>query len=965
MLLNMANSSPPFNIFLLNIRSLRHKTAELQLYLNELQLKSSLNFDLIALTETWARNDESSMLQIEGFSLVIQERIGQRGGGVALYFKHGLKFETFTVTSNTFNSIRFKIFGDSGSQLTGLLIYRFPKSPRNTFYSELTSNLTELGENALVMGDVNIDLIKISDASEYINILTSFGFSSFMSEPTRVVTPYATCIDHVFYRQKQVQKGVSMFSCCAQPNGLSDHHTLIIRLEGLQQTAKSSPIDKKHYFKYTDWEALNSSLIAVDWEGLLSGKSVDCMFELFVDKLKTLQSKHTKDVRKVSGKHRRNPWASNQLVRYSKQKNDLYLLVKKFPGNLYLKTQYKMISKKVHTQILVDKKNYYGQLLDKAGLNSSKYWRLINNTMGRAKKGIDRVNIDGISYEVTQNESLVANTFNRHFSDVTRKLAADRIGFSNLGSVDGLYHTVQNHSPKSFFMFPITEAEILDSIKTISNKPSVGIDGIGVNLMKNCSHSLLRPLEILFNSSISQGIFPELLKTAVVVPIYKAGSNSEIKNYRPISILSVISKIFEYIIKNRIMAFLQNSNFFSDRQFGFLPGKSTDDALFSHITDITNGIERGNIAVALYLDISKAFDTVDHDILIDKLYSYGVRGLVLQWFSTYLRGRRQVVRVGNCISNPLIITSGVPQGSTLGPLLFLIYVNELLQLKISGRLYSFADDTSILFTAKSKTELVTKINTDLRIFSAWFWKHKLYANLEKTKIISYGHQHVNLYETLKLHSHPRCHEPCNCNFLNQATETKYLGLILDQKLKWEPHTVQLQNKIRKLNYLLYHASKLFTRSHLLRIYRAMYEPVLRYGVIHWGHSPKKFTMPIKTLQKFAIRIIAGIRKRDSTVKYFSEFGILNFDNILKLYSAKYAHRHFGTFGVMGASSAGLRDRGTLLFKPNWRKDSSRSQSAYSIPTVFNSLPQEIKEITFHKQFSKNVCKYLINQASNG
>lgn len=178
------------------------------------------------------------------------------------------------------------------------------------------------------------------------------------------------------------------------------------------------------------------------------------------------------------------------------------------------------------------------------------------------------------------------------------------------------------------------------------------------------------------------------------------------------------------------------------------------------------------------------------------------------------------------LSNPLKITSGVPQGSTLGPTLFLIYVNELLQLKLSGRIYSFADDTSILFSAKTENELLSKITTDLNIITNWFWHHKLYPNLDKTKLLLYGNQKNNLNQTIKLYTNPYCLKTCNCNYLTQVTQTKYLGLILDQKLNWEPHTLHLQKKLRKLNYLLYHTSKLFSRTHLLRVYRALYEPVL-------------------------------------------------------------------------------------------------------------------------------------------
>lgn len=440
------------------------------------------------------------------------------------------------------------------------------------------------------------------------------------------------------------------------------------------------------------------------------------------------------------------------MVRFSKQKNDLYRLLKKYPSNSHLKTQYKIISKKVHKQITKVKQNYFGKLLEDAGTNSRRYWRIINGAMGKGNKGIERIVVNSIAHDVAHNESLFANIFNRYFTEVTQLLSTERRGSSAPFNQDLSYSAIHNRNPGSFFIFPITPQEICDAIRAISNKNSVGTDGVEVGVLKNCIYTLVSPLEILFNASVSQGVFPEILKTAVIVPIYKAGAHTDITNYRPIAILSVLSKVLEYIIKNRIMTFLMNNSFFSERQFGFLPGRSTDDALLSHITDIVSHTERGSMAVALYLDITKAFDTVDHDILVERLYAYGIRGVILDWFASYLKGRYQVVRIGEGVSSPLKIVSGVPQGSTLGPLLFLIYVNELLQIKISGRIYSFADDTSVLFSAKSKSELLTKMKTDRQNYQL-FWKHKLYPNLGKTKIISYGYQKLDIKRLLKI-THP-------------------------------------------------------------------------------------------------------------------------------------------------------------------------------------------------------------------
>lgn len=958
----MSNVSAPFHILLLNVRSLRHKTSELQLFIQEFETKNNINLDILALTETWAKVDEAPMLQIDGYSLHLQERSYQRGGGVAMYVRNGIVCDIVDLAASTQNVIKFRIVSSSAVQLNGLLIYRAPKSNREQFYSELLEFASDLGEPAIVLGDMNIDILKENDSTVYLNLLTSLGYESHINCPTREVGQHSTCIDHIFFRNKMKLKNTTITSCYTTPCGLTDHHAVLVDISGLSSATTVEPATRKVMRKYTDWESLNTSLASVDWDLLLGGGCVDSIFDLFIKKINELVSNHTKFFRRVPWKHKRNPWASVLLIRLSKQKNDLYRLVKKFPNNPYLKQQYKNVSRKVQLQISNDKKNYFGKLLEDAGPNSRKYWNIVNSATGRVTKGIDRITSDSVDYEITGNESTVASIFNKHFTGVTRSLLLERELLSPPSEHEFTYTSYQRHNPNSMFFFPVTTHEVFDAIKGIANKNSVGVDGMEVGVLKNCVYSLLYPLQILFNASVSQGIFPNKLKTAVVVPIFKSGDRTNPSDYRPIAILPVLSKVLELIIKNRLLAFLTNSNFFSERQFGFLPNRSTDDALLSHITDIVSLTERGSMAVALYLDISKAFDTVDHDILLDKLHTYGIRGVTLSWFSTYLKDRYQVVRIREEISSPLKITSGVPQGSTLGPLLFLIYVNELLNLKITGRIYSFADDTSVLFSANNKSELIKKINDDLRILTVWFVRHKLYPNLKKTKIISYGPQNIDLKETLKLHSIPNCQKNCTCSYLDQVTETKYLGLTLDRKLNWAPHTTSLQSRIRKLNYMLYHTSKFLKRAHLIRIYKAMYEPVLRYGIIHWGHAPKRYTQPLKILQKYAIRIIAGIRKQDHTSEYFNEFNLLNFDQTYKLFSAKYAHRHFDTFGLIEHSASVLRDRGKILYRPNWRKDCSRAQAAYSIPTIFNALPLEVRDVAYHGQFTNCVRRIIL---SNG
>lgn len=942
------------NIFLLNIRSIKYKVPEIQLYLNDLEKKHNLTLHVLAFTETWAKRDDINAIQIDGYSLTLQDRVQGRGGGVALYVKNGISYTTSELISSTHNAITFKIHSSCSSVLSGMLVYRPPKTNRDQFFNELTYNLSNMSENTILLGDFNIDLLKHADSYVYTNLLSSMGFTSLINQPTREVAQQSSCIDHVHLRSSTGSSRIIKKDCLVLPTGLSDHHTVLVKLGGMMRS--NEPVKNKYTIRFVDWSRLNLMLNQVDWKSWLAGNSVNEVFSRFYDKLNSLLSECTKIHKKSPRAAKRNPWASDLLVRLARQKNDLYLLVKKFPANEYLKIQYKKVSKKVQQQTTLDKTNYYGKMLDESGVSSRRYWRIIGSLTGHEKRGIDKIKINSTVLNATDNQLVIANEFNKFFVNVTKNLAS-KFSHSKNAPISNLHR--HNRISKSFFAFPITPSDIINAISSTSNKNSVGTDGIGSQLLRTCMYSLLAPLEILFNLSLTEGIFPDALKNSIIVPIFKTDDPTELSNYRPISILSTISKIFEYIIKNRVVEFLNQNKYFSDRQFGFLPGRNTDGAVTSHITDIVNSTERNNITVVLYLDITKAFDTVDHDILLNILHEAGFRGQILSWFSTYLKSRRQVVRIGDTLSSPLEIASGVPQGSTLGPILFLVYVNQLLNLKISGRIFSFADDTAILFTAKTKSELFNKVNSDLRLLTSWFWEHKLYPNLSKTKLISFGFNKIDLSNTFKLHSNPLCTQICNCPYLAQVNHIKYLGLILDEKLNWEQHSIYLQGKLRRLNFMLYHMRRLLTNKHLLRVYKVLYEPVLRYGVIHWGHAPKKNTYPIKVLHKYAIRIIAGIKKQQSTVSYFQEFG-LNFEQIVKYFSAKYGQKNMSFIAQVAAPSVGLRERGPLLYRPKWLKDVSRAQTAYSVPTIYNSLPLKLREIQFHGHFARELRKYIVN-----
>lgn len=494
----MANSNS-INFFLLNIRSLRHKLTEFQLLIQELEIKIGSKFDVLALVETWLRTDEAPMFQIEGYNLVLQERPNIRGGGVAMYVRHGLFFQSTEVLSSTHNALKFQIQNPVGCKFSGLLIYKFPKSNRELFMSELLHNATTLGNNSVIMGDINIDLLKHDDSSSYRNLLESLGFESKNLNPTREVANASTCIDHVYYRSGSSTNGASITDCQVIPIGLSDHHALIFSLNSpVRQSALRSANTKK-FKKVTDWETLNSALLAEDWDAALSGENVNVVYSSFLAKLKMHVSNNTKSIKKSTSRHKRNPWASPLLVRLSKQKNDLYILVKKYSDNIYLKSQYKKMSRKVQALAINDKRKYFGGLLESSVNNPRRYWQIIRGITGGQKTSFERVTVDSVTYQVQGNEEKIANLFNDYFIGITRSLASENAVTSTMHTYNTSVKPPSTYSPSnSLFMHPVTSAEILDAIRLVSNKKSVGYDMISVDILKNCAYSLLKPLEKIF-----------------------------------------------------------------------------------------------------------------------------------------------------------------------------------------------------------------------------------------------------------------------------------------------------------------------------------------------------------------------------------------------------------------------------------------------------------------------------------
>ena len=375
----------------------------------------------------------------------------------------------------------------------------------------------------------------------------------------------------------------------------------------------------------------------------------------------------------------------------------------------------------------------------------------------------------------------------------------------------------------------------------------------------------------LVNICLENGVFPENMKIAVVKPIYKSGIHSIFCNYRPISILPYISKLLEKIMHNRLMTYLINHNILSVCQFGFQSSLSTYMPILLLQEFVTKTLEKGNIALALYIDLKKAFDTVSHDILIGKCSKYGIVENALSLIKSYITNRKQCVEFNGERSSFENINIGVPQGSILGPLLFLIYVNDLPNTCKLGQCLLYADDSVFLFESANATELQNVINHELPNICSWLQMNKLSLNTKKTVYQIYNNSRTSVKIDVKLNNDP----------IEAAETVKYLGVIIDPHLKWNSHIDHLTMTISR-NIGIINRAKFFLDSKLLSLlYNSLVFPYINYCCLVWGFTFPTSLHKIELLQKRVIRIIANQHRLAHTEPIFKSLKLLKVYDVAK------------------------------------------------------------------------------------
>ena len=390
-----------------------------------------------------------------------------------------------------------------------------------------------------------------------------------------------------------------------------------------------------------------------------------------------------------------------------------------------------------------------------------------------------------------------------------------------------------NH-PNCFFLEPVSSSEVEYHIKNLKNSKQ-SIDNISVELLKEFHESFSIIIADLINVCFETGIFPNSLKKAIVLPLYKKDCPDLMSNYRPISILPKLSKIIEKCLKSRLVHYFTRNNLFNSVQFGFLAEKSTQDAIL-HLTEkIYKNLHDKLSTLAVYIDFSKCFDTLNRDILIKKLELYGVRGLPLELFKSYLQNRYQAVKINSTISDFKLINAGVPQGSVLGPILYLIYVNELPYISDQFSTCLFADDTTLIFESENKYDLFNKCDSGVNLFFQWCCANRLSINISKTNLMLFSNI-LSPIDIADVHM--------NCIKIDYVSSIRFLGVIIDDKLRFNYHIKEITRKISKNTGVLYKLKQYVPISTLLSVYRSIIECYINYCNLIFGNASDTHLSPL-------------------------------------------------------------------------------------------------------------------------
>ena len=946
-----AGKNNKYSILILhqNICSLRHKISELELHLN-----TELNqVKVMCLTEHWLNCQNLNNTNIKNFKLVSAfSRKNKTHGGSCIYVKNNIVTKDVGSFMTLGEEINFEL---SITELIDIklyvgCIYRAPNGQFDIFLDKLEliiQKLMRTNKTFVLCGDWNVDMLQeSSNKKELVGLLQRYNLINTIESPTRITKNSSTLIDLTVINKNRYKSPASIHEL-----GLSDHLAQTLMIPSTKPMLTPIKLRRRNFSK-NNIDKFIKLLEQEQWLDVTLKTEVNPKFNLFINKLTFLFNKAF-PLRKIT---LRNPyhvtWITPGIKKSSNRIRLFNLLKKRFTISVSTKhyiDNYKQIYKRVLNEA---KRREYDKLLLKATNTSKAAWKIIKNETGKAANSMRDISLDLQSNEINDVHKL-AEVFNTFFCETPKILLMNNKIKNN--THPNKPQMIIKGCNKSFFFSPVDEHEIVKLAKSLKNKFTSGCDDIHDAVVKQCIEVLKKPLTDIFNASLESGTFPEQLKIAKITPIHKKGNTRNINNYRPIASLSVFSKLLEKVVYNRITTFLEQHEIITEAQHGFRSKRSTETALFDFINKVQLAIENKMNPVSIFLDLSKAYDVLDHELLLYKLKTYGIRGITNKWMKSYLSNRKQCVEVkshtrGKAMSSTREVNIGVPQGSILGPLLFLLFVNDLPLNVPNAKTILYADDTNFIMTGRNLNTLQDNVNNTILSIQTWFSTNNLVINRDKTSSMCFNnYQNKNPIEP---------HIILHGKMLPSCATTQFLGIQINANLKWNYHIDSVKSKLNNGYYIIKQLQKITSPQILRMIYFACIHAHLKYGIIMWGGDPNCKRVFVQ--QKKIIRTIYKANQHTSCRNLFRTLGILPLPCVYICEMVCWIKRHRNKLDL----NLNLHDHNTrhkadlhpLTCRTNLIKNNGLNMGI----RLFNKLPEQLKNLETNHTFKNNVKKYLLH-----
>lgn len=903
----------------------------------------------------------NSEISIDGYKLYRLDRLHKKGGGVCAYIRKEIKVTSLKELSQTsetyFQQLWINLQINKSKSLLLCVSYRPPDCPLACFENSFKPNYMQallFGKPIVILGDLNCNLLKetreqkaLSDVSIELNL------TQIITMPTRITTTSQSLIDVILTSSPSLIRDSGVLS-----TPISDHLPIYVILK-LKRPKKLPCYITVRSFKHYDPSSFISDLATNSdrFLSIFSGKDVNSKLATFNDILHSTLDIHA-PVKTMKVRSRPCPYVTSEIKDLMRNRDRLH--------NCFLQTRdindwnrYKESRNTIKITLKNAAKKHVFDEVQKHKNNPGSLWKTINQCIPTKEKE---------SQIYSKDLKLVVEDFNQFFTSVGRNtaVAATRLAMdNNIEPFSPLSTTIQYPADELFNFKPVTCSEVQRIISSMPPNKSPGPDKISPRIIKDCLPVILGPLTDIINCSLASSIFPDTWKLADVIPLLKEGDHELASNNRPLSLLVVASKVCERVALNQFNTYLSNNNRLSSHQSGNRKFHSTETINIMVSDCVLEAMDKKMLTAIILLDLSKAFDSVNHQILLHKLNCIGASTRAMKWFDSYLSGRSQSVRIGSTVSSSLPITHGVPQGAILSPLLFCIYMNDLPSITQSCALDSYVDDSKVFlsFPIKDLDQATQNLEMDLNRVAKWCSGNQLLINPGKTKFLLIG-------TSQQIRSLPI---DMSLNFLGKSikpvSSAKDLGVIFDFQLTYDCHITHLVSSCMSKLCQINRVKNSFDSDTLSLIITALVINKLLYCSTVWSNTSSSNLKKLQSVQNFACRIITKTRKFDHITPALRQLNWLPIEQLLLFRDTIMAYKCVNNLAPSYLSKLfckrtelhdhPMRDK-DLLNIPLYKTASGQRTFRYRATKIWNDLETNFKHIVTLNDFKKKLKSHMLN-----